>query len=310
MFEPQNTPAWRGIFPSLATPFTSTGDIDLAGQRAITRFALDSGSHGLICFGLAGEVFRLAADERIELLHAIVQETDGRIPVLAGVGTEATHSSVRLAKAAADAGADGLVIPPPLTAPASRAALTSYFQEVAAATDLPVMIQDAPEYLSVEVGPEVVDELLGSISNVVALKLEVGADGLADWVSAFDGRLTIFCGSGGMYQLDCLEQGAAGVAPGVDLVDLLVDIYELWNRDNHAEARERMRAVLPMLSFQIQTIDHYNATAKRVLCKRGVLSDGHLRAPAFQLGPVGERLVDRYLAELGLSAGHVVNRVS
>jgi 2-keto-3-deoxy-L-arabinonate dehydratase len=303
MPDPQNIPAWRGIFPSLATPFTATGELDLEGQRAVTRFALDSGSHGLICFGLAGEVFRLDAEERIELLHAIVAETDGRVPVLAGVGTEATRSSVKLAVAAAEAGADGLVIPPPLTAPASRPALVRYFQEVAGATDLPVMIQDAPEYLSVEVGPEVVEEILGSIPNLVALKLEVGAGGLAGWAAAFDGRLTIFCGSGGMYLLDCLEHGAAGVAPGVDLVDLLVDIYELWSSENHAEARERMRAVLPMLTFQMQTIDHYNATAKRVLCKRGLLADAHMRAPEFQLGPVGERLVDRHLAELGVSAG-------
>jgi 2-keto-3-deoxy-L-arabinonate dehydratase len=302
MSKPLNSPGWRGIFPSLPTPFTATGDIDLDGQRAVTRFALESGSHGLICFGLAGEVFRLTPDERIELLQAIVAETDGRVPVLAGVGTEATHSSVRLARAAADAGADGLVIPPPLTAPTSRPALVRYFQEVAAATDLPVMIQDAPEYLGVDVGPEVVGELRETVPNLAALKLEVGAGGLADWSSTFDGRLTIFCGSGGLYLLDCLEHGAAGVAPGVDLVDLLVGIYELWSCDSHTEARERMRAVLPMLTFQMQTIDYYNATAKYVLCRRGVLSVSDLRAPDLPLDAVGRRLVDRYLAELGLSA--------
>ena len=120
MSEPQNSPGWRGIFPSLPTPFTASGDLDLEGQRAVTRFALDGGSHGLICFGLAGEVFRLTPEERIELLQVIVQETDGRVPVLAGVGTEATHSSIRLARAAAEAGADGLVLPPPLTAYRAR----------------------------------------------------------------------------------------------------------------------------------------------------------------------------------------------
>jgi 4-hydroxy-tetrahydrodipicolinate synthase len=302
MPESDNSPAWRGIFPSLATPFTANGDLDLAGQRAVTRFALDSGSHGLICFGLAGEVFRLTADERIELLHEIVAETDGKVPVLAGVGTEATHSSVRLARAAAEAGADGLVIPPPLTGPPSRPALVRYFQEVAAATDLPVMIQDAPEYLGVDVGPEAVREILDTIPNLAALKLEVGAGGLAGWSSTFDGRLTIFCGSGGLYLLDCLEHGAAGVAPGVDLVDLLVGIYELWSCNRRTEARDRMRALLPMLTFQMQTIDYYNATAKYVLCKRGVLSVADLRAPDLQLDSVGKRLVDRYLAELGLSA--------
>ncbi|HEV3034129.1 MAG TPA: dihydrodipicolinate synthase family protein [Solirubrobacteraceae bacterium] len=302
MNDTQHSPAWRGIFPSLPTPFTDSGDIDLAAQREVTRFALDQGSHGLICFGLAGEVFRLTPDERIELLRVIVAETNGAVPVLAGVGTEATHGSVRLAKAAAEAGADGLVVPPPLTSPASKPALIRYFQEIAAATDLPVMIQDAPEYLTVELGPEVVAEMLESIPNLAAVKLEVGANGLASWVSAFGDRVKLFCGSGGLYLLDCLEQGAAGVAPGVDLVDQLVDIYELWSSDRRPEARERMRAVLSMLVFQMQTIEHYNATAKYVLCKRGVLSVGQMREPAVQLDDVCKTLLDRHMAELGLSA--------
>ena len=79
-----NTPAWSGIYPSLATPFLPDGDLDLEGQRALVRFALDSGAHGLICFGLAGEVFRLTPSERIELLRVIVDECGGQVPVLAG----------------------------------------------------------------------------------------------------------------------------------------------------------------------------------------------------------------------------------
>lgn len=120
----------------------------VSGPSSGSRFK--SGSHGLICFGLAGEVFRLTPSERIELLGAIVDECGGRIPVLAGVGTEAKHTSVELARAAAAAGADGLVIPPPLTAPASSSELVRYFETVAGAVDLPVMIQAAPEYLRVE----------------------------------------------------------------------------------------------------------------------------------------------------------------
>src|SRR5919201_5065467 len=113
-------PSWSGIFPSLPTPFSPEGDLDLPSQRAVVRFAVENGSHGLICFGLAGEVFRRSTGERLELLNTIVDEVGGRVPVLAGVGTEAEHTSIRLAKATAAAGADGLVIPPPITAPASR----------------------------------------------------------------------------------------------------------------------------------------------------------------------------------------------
>jgi 4-hydroxy-tetrahydrodipicolinate synthase len=266
------------------------------------RFAVQSGSHGLICFGLAGEVFRLTPSERIELLGPIVDECGGRIPVLAGVGTEAEHTSVELARAAAAAGADGLVIPPPLTAPASSSELVRYFETVAGAVDLPVMIQEAPEYLKVEVGPGIVAQLVDRISNLAALKLEVGPDALVPWVEAFDQRLQIFCGNGGLYLIDCIRFGAAGVAPGVDLVDVLAEIYELWQSDRAGEAWERMRLVLPLVVFQMRDIDHYNATAKYALCKRGVLACDEMRAPAYRLEAPGRQIMDHYLEELNLVA--------
>ena len=299
---------WSGIYPSLATPFHSSGELDVPSQRAITRFAVDSGAHGLICFGLAGEVFRLTADERIELLHAIVAEADGRVPVLAGVGTEAVHSSVELAKRAAAAGADGLVLPPPITCPASTSELVRYFERVVGATELPVMIQDAPEYLNVEVGPDVVEELLARIPNLVALKLEVGADGLVPWIEAFGGRLKIFCGSGGIYLIDCLARGVDGVAPGVDVVDLLVEIHDLWHGERHDAALERFRTVLPLLTFEMQSIEHFNASAKHVLERRGVLSGSELRAPAIQLDVAGREILDLHLRTLDLDSEYSANR--
>jgi 4-hydroxy-tetrahydrodipicolinate synthase len=293
---------WTGIYPSLATPFLETGELDLDAQRAIVRFALESGAHGFICFGLAGEVFRLAPEERIELLQAIVEEVDGRIPVLAGVGTEAEYLSIRLAKAAAAAGANGIVIPPPLTCPASSSELLRYFERIADAVELPVMIQDAPEYLDVEVGPELVAKLADRAPNLAAVKLEIGADGLARWADQFAGRLQVFGGNGGLYLIDCLTHGASGIAPGVDTVDILVEVHALWTADRIDEAWERLRLLLPLLAYEMQTIDHYNATAKYVLQQRGVIPGAHLRAPALRLDDISREIVDRYLQELKLVA--------
>lgn len=293
---------WRGIFPSLPTPFTPEGELDLEAQRAIVRFALDSGAHGLICFGLAGEVFRLSVAERLQLLEVILEENAGLAPVLVGVSTEDELSSVNLAKAVVEAGVDGIVVPPPLTIPDSRTELLKFFERVSGSVEVPVMLQDAPEYLQVEVGPEVVETLAERIPNLAVVKLEIGADGLAEWTESFGDRLTIFCGSGGLYLIDCLEHGAAGVAPGTDLTDLLVQVYERWSTQDSDGAWDLLTNLLPMLGFQMQTIDHYNATAKQVLLKRGVIPFPGLRPPAVQLGETGKALVDSHLARLGLTA--------
>src|SRR5690348_1779654 len=121
---------WTGIFPSLPTAFDREGELDLDGQRALTRFAIESGAHGVLCFGLAGEVFRLAPGERRQLLEVMIDETGGRIPVFAGVGAEATHTSLALAREAAAAGVDAVVIPPPVTTQLGREDLLRYFVEI------------------------------------------------------------------------------------------------------------------------------------------------------------------------------------
>ena len=100
--------------------------------------------------------------------------------------------------------------------------------------------------------------------------------------------------------IDCLRFGAPGVAPGVDLVDLLVEIYDLWSQDRNGDGWQRMVRVLPMPTFQMQTIEHYDATAKYVVQKRGIVQCDRMRAPAEQLGPAGGKITSDYLTRLSL----------
>jgi 4-hydroxy-tetrahydrodipicolinate synthase len=295
--------AWKGIFPSVPTAFRRDGSLDLQSQRAVARFAVDSGADGMLCFGLAGEVFRLTPSERRELLEVMSDEVAGRIPILAGVGAEATHTSIALAQDLRAAGADGVVIPPPITTRPSRQELLRYFEQIVDAAELPAMIQDAPEYLGVDLGPAVVLEAARRAPAIRFAKLEAGADGIAEWVQEAEGALAIFGGNCGLYLLDCLDHDAAGVAPGTDVTDLLTAVYGVW-RDGQADAAwTRFRALLPLLVYQASRgIDHFNASSKHVLVRRGVLADASLRSPAAGIGEVAVGLLDRYVAELGIVA--------
>jgi dihydrodipicolinate synthase/N-acetylneuraminate lyase len=293
---------WHGIYPSLPTPFAGDDSLDLEAMRRVVRFATDSGAHGLICFGLAGEVFRLTPGERIALLEVIIDETDGHIPIFAGVGTEALHTSMELARAAAKIGADGVVVPPPITVRASEAELLRYFETIADAAGLPVMVQDAPEYLRVELGPALIAKLASRCDNLRLVKLEGGPEVIREWVERLAGTAGVFGGNGGIYLLDCLEAGAVGVAPGTDLVDLLVEVFDIALASGRADAQARFQRLLPTLVFQLQDINHFNASSKHVLVRRGVLHLKHLRSPAAKLSPHGYTLLDEYLADLGLHA--------
>src|SRR3954470_18042223 len=89
---------WRGVYPAICTPFTADDDVDLEAQRRVVRFALDCGSHGVVAFGLAGEVLKLSPDERRELTDVIVDEVGGAVPVFVGVGAPSVRVSIELAR--------------------------------------------------------------------------------------------------------------------------------------------------------------------------------------------------------------------
>jgi 4-hydroxy-tetrahydrodipicolinate synthase len=291
---------WTGVFPSLPTPFDDSGGVDHKGMRDVTRFALDYRADGLVCFGLAGEVGRLDAAERRRLLDVIVEEANGRAPVLVGVTAENLNSSCRLAVEAAEFHADGLIVAPP-AGHLSEAHLREFFVEVSLATGLPALVQDAPEYLSVAMRPEMVLEVCESSKNVCGVKAEVGPEGIELWRSVLGPDRRVFGGSGGVYLLDCLRAGASGVMPGVDTIDLQVEIAEV-ERDGNAEEADRLfAALLPMLVFEMQSLDHYNSCAKTVLRARGVDISPNLRRPGpTSLSVESQRRLASYLARIGV----------
>jgi dihydrodipicolinate synthase/N-acetylneuraminate lyase len=289
------------MFPAICTPFAADGSVDIDAQRRVVRFALERGSHGLVVFGLAGEVLKLAADERRRLIDAIVDETDGRVPVLIGAGCESLPATIELARYAEGAGASAIVVTAPLSGAVGTDGLVDYLVAVASETSLPVMVQDAPAYLGVALGPGIVKRAGERAPNIRLVKLEAGPTEMAEWLSTLGPEFSVWGGDGGAYLLDCMRIGAAGIVPGVDLVDLLVDVYDAETAGERERADDLFRRVLPTLIFEMQhSIDHYNQCAKLVLARRGILEHTALRPPAAQLSAVSRKLLARHLDLLEL----------
>jgi 4-hydroxy-tetrahydrodipicolinate synthase len=302
-----NEGVWAGVFPVLCTPFADDGSVDVEAQRAVVRFALACGAHGLVCFGLGAEVNKLTPDERRRLTDAIVDEAAGRAPVLVGVGAEATHTAVELARYAQAAGADGVVIPPPFTAGVPGDELAGYFRAVAGTVELPVMLQDASVYLGSALSPGFVRRLAEHQPNVAYVKVEAGPEETARWVGEVGAGVRVFTGDAGVHLLECLRVGAAGNIPAVELVDRLVAAYEAARRGDEADAEAFFRPLFPYLVFALEGgIDHCNAATKAMLVRRGVLTHGGLRQPARQFGSVFDELIDAHTAALELADSHVV----
>jgi 4-hydroxy-tetrahydrodipicolinate synthase len=298
------TVVWHGILPSIPTPFSSSGECDPRGMREVIRFALQHGADGIVCFGLAGEVSRLTCSERKAMLEVCVDEVAGAVPLLAGATAENLLMSQSLARHAEECGADAVILPPPTGYRIGEADLCQFMVEVAATTSLPVIIQDAPEYLGVAIRPEVVLAAARSAPNIRAMKLETGPEGMERWRAALGDGFALYGGNGGMYLLDCLRAGALGIMPGIDTVDLQVEVARAERRGDTDKADELFARLLPLLVFEMQSIDHYNACAKHVLRMRGVEIEASLRAPGPRtLSARSVQRLESYLERLALPNG-------
>ena len=287
---------WRGILPSLPTPFTAGDMIDHEALAAVVELAVCHGAAGVVCLGLSGEVETLSAPEREEIVRTVVKSAAGKVPVLAGATAESLRGSASLARAFEVAGASAIVLMPPSRMGLSAGELRDFFTSVAATTDLPVIVQDAPEYLDSALSPEIVAAAAERAPTICGAKLEHGPEELQRWIRALPDGFAVFSGNGGLHLLDSLDVGATGVMPAADLTDVLVEIYRAWAEERPDEANERFARVLAMLAYEMQSMPHSNRCAKYVLRRRGVPLQTMLRAPATpSLEPAAVARLERHL---------------
>ena len=143
MSQDSATPAFAGSYTALITPF-SNGRVDEDAFRKLVEFQIESGTHGLVPVGTTGESPTLSHDEHDRVIELCIEQAAGRVPVIAGAGSNATAEAVRLARHAADAGADGVLIVSPYYNKPTQEGLYRHFTAVAEAVDVAVIVYDIP----------------------------------------------------------------------------------------------------------------------------------------------------------------------
>ncbi|HBP58530.1 MAG TPA: 4-hydroxy-tetrahydrodipicolinate synthase, partial [Alphaproteobacteria bacterium] len=138
-----HTPRFRGSYTALITPFTN-GGIDEAAFRKLVDFQIDNGTHGLVPVGTTGESPTLTHEEHDRVVEICIEQTAGRVPIIAGAGSNSTAEAVRLARRGAAAGADGVLIVSPYYNKPTQEGLFRHFSAVAEAVDVPVIVYDIP----------------------------------------------------------------------------------------------------------------------------------------------------------------------
>ena len=144
---------FKGSFPALVTPFKN-GELDLDTLKKLVDWHIEEGSHGLVPVGTTGESPTLSHDEHDLVVETVVHAAAGRVPVLAGAGSNNTAESVRLAQHAQKAGANGVLVVTPYYNKPTQAGLIAHFTAVHDCCDLPIIIYNIPGRSVVDMSPE------------------------------------------------------------------------------------------------------------------------------------------------------------
>lgn len=208
MVAPSSRCPFRGSYVALPTPFRD-GQIDYAAFQDLVAFHIAQKSDGLVVAGTTGESATLLENERRSLFEIAVAVARGRLPILAGVGTNATRSTVEMAAFAASVGVDGLLVVTPYYNRPSPRGLFLHYSEVARAVRVPIVLYNVPSRTGVDLVPEVVAELGRTFDHVVAVKEALPSlERVRRLVKETD--VSVICGDDGSIA-DFMALGAVGV---------------------------------------------------------------------------------------------------
>jgi len=198
---------FRGLIVAMVTPFRG-GGLDLDGCARLVEFMLEGGVEGLVVSGSTGEAATTTVEERRALWKRVKDQARGRVPVIAGTGTNSTADSIALTRLAEELGLDGAMIVTPYYNKPTPKGQVAHFTAVAASTRLPLILYNVPGRTATNTLPETFEKAQ-SAANIVAIK---EASGSLDQASAIKARtrLTLLSGDDSL-TLPMIAVGATGV---------------------------------------------------------------------------------------------------
>ncbi len=292
--------AWSGIFHILATPFREDGALDVAGLPRLIESALATGVNGLTILGIAGEAHRLTDEERRRVVEAVVKETRGRVPVAVGVSASGTHLAAAFARMAREHGADALMVAPPAGLK-NLDAVAEYYRTVAAATGLPIVLQDEPVTTQVNMPAPFIAQVCAEITQIQAVKLEEPPTlpKITRLRALFGTGWRSSAASGGVYFFEELSRGADGAMTGFPYPEALRGIRDHFVAGRRDEARALFYRWLPLIRYESQpgaTPGTAVGIRKEILRRRGWIASALVRPPAPALDAATQTELDELLA--------------
>ncbi len=288
-----------GVLPVLAVPFNRDGSLDLDSIPKLVEHCINNKANGVVIFGLASELYKLNDSERIQILEKVISSVNSRVPVIVGTEHSGTLAAVARSIEAEKLGASALMLYPPTFIKPDEANVLSYFKEVGLAVKIPIIIQDAPAWTGVPLPVSLLSKIIKEQPNVCYIKLESPPIGDKAKLLKSEG-FKIIAGYGAIHLMEDLTAGIDGFMPGCSLPGIFVEINDLFKSGNVEKARTLYQLVLPLLTFQLTSLDTFIEIQKLLLKHLQIFSTSYCREPHIPISSERIDYLNLLLAEIGL----------
>jgi len=287
-----------GCITAVVTPFTKDGKIDENGFVSNIEWLIQKKVGGIIPCGTTGESATLAWDEHKRLIEIAVKTAAGRVPVIAGAGSNNTQEAITIAQHAEKSKADGVLCIVPYYNKPTQEGMYQHFKAIAKSISIPLCLYNLPARCVVNMQPETVERLM-EIDTIVALK-----EGNSDMVHVSEihrrcgDRLTILSGDD-LTTLPMLSVGAKGVVSvsGNIIPDIMGDMISSFMNGNHAEALKIHEKYLPF--FNALFYETNPVPVKTAMRKIGLAAEG-LRLPMVEMMDANRTRLFKVMDQVGI----------
>lgn len=290
--------AFEGCFTALVTPFKD-GGLDEAALRKVVRFQLRGGVSGLVACGSTGEAATLSMEESERVVRVTVSEAAGRVPVVAGVGSNDTAKAVKMAKEAERWGADALLVLVPYYNKPTQEGMFQHFKAVAQATGLPIIAYNIPGRTGVNMLPKTLLRIAAELPSVRAVKEAAGSlDQVSEILCSAPKGFTVLSGDDSL-TLPMMAVGAKGVVSVVSNI-LPRETQKLCDLALRGDYKAAAKVHLKLFPFiKALFVETNPIPVKAAACKLGLCS-GELRLPLTAISPEARKTLEKALAKVGL----------
>ncbi|MCK8082709.1 4-hydroxy-tetrahydrodipicolinate synthase [Vibrio sp. 1CM24A] len=287
---------FSGSIVALVTPFNTGGEVDFDSLKKLVEHHIAAGSDGLVAVGTTGESSTLTIEEHVKVVNKIVEFADGRIPVIAGTGANATHESVLFSRLLNGSGIAGCLSVTPYYNKPTQEGLYQHYKAIAEVSDVPQILYNVPGRTAVDLLPETVARL-AEIENIVALK---DATGDLDRIAIHRelcGEDFILLSGDDLTGLEFVKRGGDGVISVTNNVAAadMATMFKLAKEGKFEEAEAINERLMPL--HKNLFVESNPIPVKWAVHKMGLIAEGGLRLPLTELSEPAQPVVAQAMTE-------------